>query len=351
MGMMNMKTILYGVFEFRCTTATLSVVLLLSAFVAGRAFAVEKVADDPAIASETFAGNWKDADAPRSPLEKPGWTLTFNDDFDGVHLKDRNWYQSYRAGRKDWFRRMGIASRFDDPDANYVIENGILKLRIDRDVPLRAEPKAAAVSSIQTSDYRVGKTTNDIQRLDKFAQKYGWWEIRCRMPKGDGLHAAFWLTHADPLSQEYTLDNRRRGFLYPQGTRGKDSTVEIDIFEALGRYERQLDLTVLFPNNCHGEGHFFNHGELPFDWSKHFHTYALEWEEGQLTWYIDGQKYWRYRGPTPQKEMMILLGMYQLGANPKFAGWLKPTPDNLPYPLDFEIDYVRVYVRSESDEM
>ena len=69
----------------------------------------------------------------------------------------------------------------------------------------------------------------------------------------------------------------------------------------------------------------------------------MEWEEGQLTWYIDGQKYWRYLGPTPQKEMMILLGMYQLGANPKFAGWLKPTPDNLPYPLDFEIDYVRVY--------
>ena len=102
------------------------------------------VAKDPAIASRSFAGDWKDEDAPRPPLEKPGWTLTFNDDFDGVHLKDRNWYQSYRAGRKNWFRRMGIVSRFDDPDANYVIEDGVLKLRIDRDVPLRAEPKAAA---------------------------------------------------------------------------------------------------------------------------------------------------------------------------------------------------------------
>lgn len=309
--------------------------------------AASKTASDPAISTESFAGEWREADAPRSPIEKPGWTLTFADDFDGVHLKDRNWFQSYRAGRKDWFRRQGIPSRFQDPDANYVIEDGILKLRIDRDKPLRPEPRAPAVSSIQTSDYRIGATTNEIQRLDKFAQKYGWWEIRCRMPKGDGLHAAFWLTHADPLRQEYTLDDVRLGDLFPKGARGPASTVEIDIFEALGRYERRLDITVLFPNNENASGHFWNHGELPFDWSRHFHVYALEWSEGVLVWYVDGQKYWVYRGPTPQHEMMILLGMYQLGAHPRFSGWLKPTPNDLPYPLDFEVDYVRVYRRSE----
>ena len=43
---------------------------------------------------------------------------------------------------------------------------------------------------------------------------------------------------------------------------------------------------------------------------------------------------------------MILLGQYQLGGNPKFANWLKPTPDDLPYPQDFKIDYVRVYRRN-----
>ena len=43
--------------------------------------------------------------------------------------------------------------------------------------------------------------------------------------------------------------------------------------------------------------------------------------------------------------MQILLVQYQLGGHPKFAGWRKPTPDDLPYPRDFEIDYVRVYAR------
>ena len=291
-------------------------------------------------------GKWAECDAPRSALEKPGWKLTFSDDFDKPRLRDKNWFTSYRAGRKDWFARMGIPSRFEDPDAHYVIEDGILKLRIDRDLPRRKKPSAPAVSSIQTSDYRIRATTNDIQRLDKFAQKYGWWEVRCRMPKGDGLHAAFWLVQADPLRQEYTLDNRRLGDVVGQGNRGPDSVVEIDIFEALGRFDRQLNITVLFPrNDTPREGQFGYYPKLPFDWSKHFHVYAMEWEEGRLTWYLDGQKLWVYEGPTPQKEMQILLGQYQLGGHPKFAGWLKPTPDDLPYPRDFEIDYVRVYAR------
>ena len=50
-------------------------------------------------------------------------------------------------GRKDWFARMGIPSRFEDPDAHYVIEDGILKLRINRDLPRRRKPSASAVSS------------------------------------------------------------------------------------------------------------------------------------------------------------------------------------------------------------
>ena len=149
---------------------------------------------------------------------------------------------------------MGIPSRFDDPDAHYVIEDSILKLRIDRDMPRRAKPSAAAVSSIQTSDFRIGATPDHVQRLDKFAQKYGWWEIRSRMPKGDGLHAAFWLVQADPRHQEYTLDNRRLGDVVGQGNRGPDSVVEIDIFEALGRYDRQLNMTVLFPRNFPSTG-------------------------------------------------------------------------------------------------
>ena len=35
-----------------------------------------------------FRGNWADCDAPRSALDKPGWKLTFSDDFDKPRLRE-----------------------------------------------------------------------------------------------------------------------------------------------------------------------------------------------------------------------------------------------------------------------
>ncbi|MCL2743562.1 MAG: hypothetical protein FWE67_06910, partial [Planctomycetaceae bacterium] len=33
------------------------------------------------------------------PLEKPGWKLTFNDEFDSPLLDDTYWFAAYRTGR------------------------------------------------------------------------------------------------------------------------------------------------------------------------------------------------------------------------------------------------------------
>ena len=276
-------------------------------------------------------GTWSAlaADAPVPPVEKPGWRLTFQDEFERPQLSDIYWFSGYRSGRKAWFQRIGHPSRWMDSAANYVIENGILKLRIDEKLPFRTNKLMRCVSSIQTSDHRFGATTNDVQILDKFAQKYGWFEIRCRMPSGSGLHSAFWLLQCNPNRQEYS----------PDGRRGKvgDGVVEIDIFEQPGRQTTQRTNT----GNVHftEKGHF--EYKMSFDPSQEFHVYALEWREGVLDWYLDGQKTHTYQGPTPQEKMFILLGLYQ-GAIPE---WLGPTDPKMPYPRDFEIDYVRVYAR------
>ncbi|MDR0336982.1 MAG: glycoside hydrolase family 16 protein [Planctomycetaceae bacterium] len=260
-------------------------------------------------------------------LEKPGWKLTFHDEFDRPKLDDHYWFSSYRAGRKIWFKQKGIPSRWTDTNAHYVLENGILKLRLDEKLPTRTEKKIRCVSSIQTSDHRYGETENNFQVLDKFAQKYGWFEVRCKIPEGSGLHSAFWLLQTDPTKQEYTPENRRRKL--------GEGVVEIDIFEQLGKKTNPgtIDFHVHFTNDSGSEY------KLGFDPSKDFHVYALEWEEGELNWYVDGQKAKTYIGETPQLKMFILLGLYQ-GAVPQ---WVGTTDPNMPYPRDFEIDYVRVY--------
>lgn len=276
-----------------------------------------------------FADRSPRVEASVPPEGKPGWKLTFSDEFDGPKLNDWYWYSAYRSGRKVYFKRKGIQSRWFDPNAHYVFKDGTLKLRIDETLPARPQKGDRCVSSIQTSDHRFGATINEYQVLDKFAQKYGWFEIRCRMPKGSGLHSAFWLLQTDPTAQEYTEDGKRRQL--------GEGVVEIDIFEQLGNKvaDKINDFNVHFTRDGAYEY------KMAFDPSEEFHVYALKWEEGKLTWYVDGEKVRTYQGETPQKKMFILLGLYQ-GAFPHWAG---PTDPNMPYPCDFEIDYVHVYTR------
>ena len=270
-----------------------------------------------------------ESEAPVPPVDKPGWRLTFQDEFERPQLNDMYWFSGYRLGRKEWFKRIGKESRWMDPNACTVIEDGVLKLRIGEKLPFRTNKVMRCVSSIQTSDHRFGATMKECQILDKFAQKYGWFEIRCRMPRGSGLHSAFWLLQHDPSKQEYAEDGRRREV--------GEGVVEIDIFEQLGKKvdARLIDFNVHFTKDGTGEY------KMDFDPSAEFHVWALEWQEGKLDWYLDGRKIRTYAGPTPQEKMFILLGLYQ-GAVPE---WVGPTDPGMPYPRDFEIDYVRVYAR------
>ncbi len=270
-----------------------------------------------------------DSVAPR--LEKPGWTLTFHDEFDRPQLNDMYWFPAYRSGRKEYFRRIGRESRWVDHNAHYAIEDGVLKLRIDERLPFRPDKSTPCVSCIQTSDHRFGATTDEYQILDKFAQKYGWFEICCKCPRGEGLLSAFWLHQHDPTKQEYTPEGRRREV--------GEGVVEIDIIEQQGRLigdaSSSVDLNVHFTADAH------HLREVPIDASGEFHVWAMEWQEGQIDWYLDGEVIATYRGPTPQERMFILVALFQ------YSGWIGEIDPDMPYPRDLEIDYVRVYARGD----
>ncbi len=262
---------------------------------------------------------------PRGADPKTDWQLVFEDTFDqGTVLYENKWITSYRPGRSEYSAAKGKGSGKAIP-ANYVIENGILKIRIDEKKPVRKNKLTATVSSIQTSCFTYDKTKNSFKVFDKFVTKYGWFEIRARMPKGSGLHSAFWLLQKDPLDQEYSIDGKRK--------KVGEGVVEIDIFEMLGsKVDEKINyFNVHFTKNGHHKYKF------DFDCSNEFHVWSMNWEEGQLTWYLDGKKIWTYEGETPKKEMYVLLGLYQ-GSN-----WTGPLDKNMPYPRDFEIDYIRIW--------
>ena len=72
-----------------------------------------------------------------------------------------------------------------------------------------------------------------------------------------------------------------------------------------------------------------------------FHVFSLEWEEGLARFRYDGRVLQTYRGPTPQREMFVLLALFHYRNRPGHV------ESALTYPVAFEVDYVRVFQRRD----
>ncbi len=264
------------------------------------------------------------------PAEASAWTLTFADDFDSPEIDDSKWYAGYRNGQFEYYRRVGAThpAAYTSPECCYQIEDGLLKLRVTEDRPPRPFIGSSCVSCFMTSDHRYGPSgLSDVTVFKKFGQKYGWFEMRCKVAKGPGLESAFWLHQVDPLHQEFT----------PDGKLNKaDGALEFDIFEAWGTPEDRVRVQqhVHFSD----AGHFLMNEPDP---DNAFHVFALEWDEGRATYYYDGRPTQVYVGPTPQREMFVLMALFHYRCRPGH----KET--ELTYPAEFLVDYVRVWQRKD----
>jgi hypothetical protein len=263
-----------------------------------------------------------------SKIEKPGWVLTFHDEFDGPELDTAKWHTFYR-----------------DVKAIYVIKEGILHLRINKTLPEPGANKVQRVSSIQTVASKIvwPKFGKEWPQGKSFSQQYGWFEIRARCPKGSGRSSGFWMMPADQRYLKLKEDGGIR--------ESPNEAIEIDISEQLGREPMSNHFTVHFgrSEDSYEEGHRqeSNAREFTFDHSKDFHIYALEWTRENLIWYVDGKEVAR-SDKAPQRPFFIFLSLYEMMPGIKsWSGMLEP---NLSYPCDFEIDYIRVYQRTGKSE-
>ena len=272
------------------------------------------------------------------PKETGSWELTFEENFDSPQLDESKWFPGYRLGRLEYYKRIGFPNEHgrgwpQPPLAHYVIENGIIKLRVTETLPKRAAVDAPCVCGLTSYIYRYNEKSGKFDDHIKFSQKYGWFEMRCRVPAGSGFYSAFWLHQVGAEFQEFS----------PEGLfQRKSGVVEIDIFEWLGKKVKSgyNEFNVHF---APGKGWYdFNSG---VDGSKDFHTWAIDWQEGQITWYFDGKQVRVYKGPTPPRQMYLLMALFYRGF-PSQANWLGPLSPDTKYPIDFEIDYVRVWKRA-----
>ncbi len=232
---------------------------------------------------------------------REGWELTFADEFEGDALDRTRWNPS-----DPWqVERNGELQAYV-PNA-FEVRDGVLRLRIE-------ERKAFYDNRVR--DYASGMMTT----LGKFSQRYGRFEIRCRVPKGRGLWPAFWML-PEPLA-------------WPP---------EIDILEILGHETDRVHLTHHWPHpeNPTGASESDTADFRGPDFSDGFHTFAVEWEAGEIRWYVDDVLRHRSRKEVPQVPMFLLVNL-ALG-----GGWAGPPDEATPFPAFFEVDWVRAWRKKE----
>ena len=252
-------------------------------------------------------------------VDASGWNLTWSDEFalpDGSAVDPTKW--SYDVGGGGW----GNNERqyYVTGTASAAIQNGALVITA-----------TTANASKYTCWYGVcSYTSARLTTKGKFAQKFGRFEARLKIPAGQGLWSAFWMLGDN-------IDT-------PQGR--WPACGEIDIMENVGHEPTMNHGTI------HGTGYSGakgigasytepNKGPLSND----FHIYATEWDATAIRFYVDATLYaTRTRadvpdgGPWPFDHPFFLVLNIAVGGD-----WPKDPDSTTTFPQTLTVDWVRVY--------
>jgi beta-glucanase (GH16 family) len=156
-------------------------------------------------------------------------------------------------------------------------------------------------------------TSGSLNTYHSFSQLYGYFEMRAKLPAGQGLWPAFWLLPED-------------GSWPP----------ELDVMEVLGNAMTQLHLT----SHSGASGHHTQKSTnvTVADMSKHYHTYGVDWEADRITWCFDHQKVWSVKTPADMNKAMYMVVNLAVGGY-----WPGNADDTTHFPATLKIDYIRAY--------
>ncbi|WP_230685034.1 glycoside hydrolase family 16 protein [Cellulomonas sp. JZ18] len=170
-------------------------------------------------------------------------------------------------------------------------------------------------------------TSARLQTNDKVEIRYGRVEARIQIPRGQGIWPAFWMLGAD----------------FPQNT--WPNSGEIDVMENIGREPHLVHGTVHGPGYSGGAGLLGTY-QHPQGWSfaDTFHTFAVDWRPGEITWSVDGNVYHRVTPASLGGRTWVFDKPFFLILNVAVGGQWPGYPDaTTQLPQQMRVDYVRVY--------
>ena len=259
------------------------------------------------------------------PVDKPGYRLIFQDEFDGETLDDSRWVPQYLSS---WAQKPELA------EPTYIMENGLMRLQIFAETqPWCPEYDGeTVVSGFTTGDRNAlhnwngtNAVRNPVEMQATHLNQYGYYEIRAKGQSGSARHAAWWLLGFEDVP---------------------DESAEIDIFEILGNNSHKVPVNFHAWNDPDApDGGGFSYTNRQMDFHEEFHIYGFNWIEGggqgeapdKMEFYVDGVKTGE-RNVNIDYPVLQLFSLYEKRAGGWTGIWLPK-----PYPNTFDIDYVRVY--------
>ncbi len=235
--------------------------------------------------------------------------IIWQDEFDGTSLDQSKWNYQIGDGCDQNLCGWGNSELQSYQEANVVVSNGTLKITAQKE-------------RIRGSQYTSGR----INTKGKADFTYGRFEASIKLPRGDGLWPAFWMLSTN---EEYG---------------GWPQSGEIDIMEYVASTPDEILGYIHYgdpyPNN-QSQGNTYKLMEDVF--YNAFHEFAVEWEPGEIRWYMDGIL---FSTKTPadispanwpfDKDFHFLL-------NVAVGGNLGGDVVDSMLPATMEVDYVRVY--------
>ncbi len=273
-----------------------------------------------------------------------GWELVWSDEFDGDAIDTSKWSHEVNCAGGGNNELQCYTARSE----NSYVADGKLHIVARRETysgpPVFDDDPAYNPNDIsKTQAY----TSARLRTKNKGDWTYGRLEIRARMPHGQGIWPAIWMLPTDWRYGPWPLSG------------------EIDIFEAVNSGTVQNGVV---NNDVHGTLHYgrpwpgnlYTGGKtVPAEniWEA-FHTYAIEWEEGEIRWYVDDTHFltqtsdgwftyfwddeaqgFSHGGPgAPFDQQFHVIMNVAVGGN-----WPGSPDGETSFPQRMEVDYVRVY--------
>ncbi len=240
------------------------------------------------------------------------WQLVWSDEFDGDVLDETKWSYQHGTGSQYglWGWGNGELQFYTDREENIYIEDGKLHIVARQEAYANRYYTSARIRTINKGDW-----------------KYGKFEVRAKLPEGQGLWPAIWMLPTENVYGTWPASG------------------EIDIMELIGHEPDVVHGTVHYGTSA--DDHRFRGGTHRLDeglYSDAFHTFSIIWSPTRIAWYVDDRLYYivfpssiaPYHWPFDQKFHLLL--------NVAVGGiWPGSPDDSTEFPQEMVVEYVRVY--------